>query len=220
MSYITRTVFALLLSLFYSHAFAQNILINPGFEAPIQSRNGNNFPAASAVTGWSFGVGRGPNLVRVDGPGGYNYNFGGPGSDARNNGAGAGAGVFQQYIDINSGANSVYQSFTVPTCTTAPTARVRYSVSGWASRRDRSTGNVTLRIRNGNNLSGSVVGPNAGALLSQTVEAAASIDTWRQMRGDFDLVQGQTYTFEAQISNPANFDEAVVETNFLCPACR
>ena len=125
--YLWAGFLGLLLFFASLQASAQNLIANPGFENNPPANNGNNI--GHGVSPWTLGPGNQSNVVKVDGPGGFNYGNGGPQSDASNNGAGAGAGVQQHYLDIASGANDFYQSFQVPLCGSAPgqTRQVNFS---------------------------------------------------------------------------------------------
>ena len=93
---------------------AQNILVNGGFESNPPSGLGNNI--GHSVSPWTLGSGNSSNVVRVDGPGGYDYGTAGPQSDA--------SGVTnspRHYLDITNGSNNFYQSFT-PKCSGTVTA--------------------------------------------------------------------------------------------------
>ena len=136
-------------------ASAQNLIANPGFENNPPANNGNNI--GHGVAPWTLGPGNQSNVVKVDGPGGFNYGNGGPQSDASNNGAGAGAGVQQHYLDIASGANDFYQSFQVPVCGSAPGQTRQVNFSGWFSTRDNLSGHGGIRIRNDAGLSGAIL---------------------------------------------------------------
>lgn len=188
-----------------SIAAAQNILANPGFENNPPPNNGNNYPYP--FTPWVLGTGDVSNVVKVDGPGGFNYGSAGPESDASNNGTGAGAGVAQHYADI-VGTNDFYQSFVVPSCGAAPGQQRTATFSGWFSRRDSDAGSGTITIRSG-------TGPSGTALASASASIAAneSINTWRKASGTVTVASGATVSFVVNMTNPTNFDEAFLSFN-------
>src|SRR5262245_57488098 len=70
-----------------------NLIQNPGFEDSPPSSFGNNI--GWSISPWVVGGGSAPNVVKVDGPGGYNYTNLGPESDA----SAPGSGVAQHYLD-------------------------------------------------------------------------------------------------------------------------
>lgn len=184
-------------------ASAQNLIANPGFENNPPALNGNNI--GHAVTPWTLGSGSQSNVVRVDGPGGFNYGNGGPQSDASNNGAGAGAGVRQHYLDIASGANDFYQSFQVPLCGSAPGQTRQVNFSGWFSTRDNLSGNGAIRIRSGAGLTGAIL-----ATVNVSLPAPASSGTapWVLASGTVTVQAGNTISYVVSMDNNLNFDEA------------
>ncbi|MEN0651733.1 MULTISPECIES: hypothetical protein [Hyphobacterium] len=175
-----------------------NQLQNPGFETPVAPNSGNNIN--HSIAPWTLGTGDAPNVVRVDGPGGYNYAMSaspnpGPQSDA----SGSGAGVWRQYLDIARGSNRFYQSFT-PRCTGA----VRYG--GFFSTRDNSPGRGSLEIREGTGLSGAIVAQHAVNLPGGN----SSNDPWTPNDHTANLTANTTYSFVVDMDNNLNFDEAFV----------
>ena len=185
-------------------AHAQNVLTNPGFEDNVASyNNGNNFP--SGVVGWTFASGQGPNVVKVDGPNGYNYGTNGPESDAN---ASTGSGTPQHYLDIRDGSNSFHQTFT-PECS----GNVRFggSFSGRGNRGARAS----IAIREGSN-GGS--GALVGATNQVTIPSGNSQTTpWTDVSYTTSLNAGQTYSFVVTMDNQANFDDGYVEFD-NCPS--
>lgn len=203
-------------------AFDQNLLANPGFETNDANRFGNNI--RNSVDGWFVGGGARPNIVRVDGAGGFNYANSagrpfGPQNDAQNNGAGAGAGVNQHYLDIVGGTNSVFQTFSTPTCDAAPLAPITWTVSGYISGRDqRTSGFGELRIRQGFDLDAPLILSDAGSSPRVEINSASQTDTWSMVSAEYTLEQGTDYVFEAFLEDNANFDEgSVVQNGFVCP---
>src|SRR3954464_5064622 len=75
------------------NALAQNILVNGDFEPNPPPKLGNNI--GWPIAPWVVGTGQQPNVVKVDGPGGYDYGTNGPESDAS-----APATKPQHYLDI------------------------------------------------------------------------------------------------------------------------
>lgn len=199
----------LLLLLAALPSVAQNLIANPGFENNPPPNFGNNYPYSFAP--WVLGPGDVSNVVKVDGPGGYNYGSAGPQSDASNNGAGAGAGVQQHYADI-VGTNDFYQTFVVPSCGEAPGQQRTVNFSGWFSRRDTDSGSGTITIRQGAGAAGAVL-----ASASASIAASESINTWRQASGTATVTSGSTISFVVTMNNPTNFDEA--NLSFVSVTC-
>ena len=161
-----------------SHAAAaQNLIANPGFENSPPPNLGNNI--GHPILPWTLGPGQNSNVVKVDGPGGFNYGASGPESDAD---PATGAGVLQHYLDIAAGANSFYQAFVVPTCGSAPGQTLGATYSGWFSTRDNLAGSGSVTIRAGTGTGGAIlanVSVNLPAGNSQTapwVQASGSVN--------------------------------------------
>ncbi|WP_084419778.1 hypothetical protein [Henriciella litoralis] len=196
----TGMITALLMS---STAHAQqlsgNVLTNGGFEDDVMPTYGNHTTVNqnNQPTGWTFGSGDQPNIVKVDGPGGQaTWYTTGPDSDATN----AGAGVDRQYLDIANGRNNFYQTFK-PECT----GEVKFG-GAFSNRGGTATGSIS--IRNGDGLNGSVVGQ------TNTVTVAGGPPVGRPwLPADFttNVVAGQTYSFVVDMNDEANFDEGYVK---------
>ncbi|MHB8271572.1 DUF5979 domain-containing protein, partial [Bradyrhizobium sp.] len=199
----------LLLCAFSLDAQAQNLIQNPGFENNPPPNLGNNI--GWSISPWIVGGGQQPNVVKVDGPGGYNYGNNGPESDA----TAPGSGKAQHYLDIADGTNKFYQSFTVPTCAAAPagtTAKVTFG--GYFSGRGDSGGTATIQLLQGSGLTGAVI-----QTLTAVVPAGKSqTDPWIQVSGTASLVYGSTFSYVVDMPNPMNFDNAslTIEAN-PCP---
>ena len=184
-------------------ANAQNLIANPGFENNPPAANGNNI--GHGVAPWTLGPGNQSNVVKVDGPGGFNYGNGGPQSDASNNGTGAGAGVQQHYLDIASGANDFYQSFQVPLCGSASGQTRQVNFSGWFSTRDNLSGNGAIRIRSGAGLAGAIL---ATVTVSLPAPASSGTAPWVLASGTVTVQAGNTISYVVSMDNNLNFDEA------------
>lgn len=184
-------------------ASAQNLIANPGFENNPPASNGNNI--GHGVAPWTLGPGNQSNVVKVDGPGGFDYANGGPESDASNNGNGAGAAVRQHYLDIASGANDFYQSFQVPLCGSASDQTRTVNFSGWFSTRDNLSGSGAIRIRSGAGLAGAIL-----ATVSVSLPAPSSSRTapWVRASGTVTVQAGNTISYVVSMDNNLNFDEA------------
>ncbi|HVF60897.1 MAG TPA: hypothetical protein VNJ70_13905 [Thermoanaerobaculia bacterium] len=126
-------------------ALAQNVLVNGDFESNPPASFGNNI--GHPIAPWVAGADQSPNVVKVDGPGGFNYGNNGPESDA----SAPGAGIAQHYLDIANGSNEFYQSFT-PQCS----GEVQFG--GWFSTRADSPGTAQVTLREGVGLGGTIVG--------------------------------------------------------------
>ena len=90
------------------HNECNNLLIDSGFNNKTGLSNGNNIGVD--ISPWILGGGNQANIVKVDGAGGYDYGNGGPFEDAN---PATGDGEYQYYLDIASGSNDFYQSFTL-----------------------------------------------------------------------------------------------------------
>ena len=196
-----------------SPAYAQNIIVNGGFENNPPAALGNNL--GHSVTPWIL-TGGGTNVVKVDGPGGVVYGSpteSGPQSDATL----AGAGVRRHYLDINGSSASFYQAFTVPFCSNgATTNTATYTIRGYISSRDSLTGTGTIALRAGTGLAGAVV---TGSSVTINTPVQTTNKTWQLGTATVTPVPGQTYSFVVSMNDGANFDEAsVVPANLQCPA--
>jgi hypothetical protein len=181
-------------------AHAQNVLVNSDFSQGAPSTMGNHVNQFSPP-GWTFGPGQSPNVVTVDGPGGYNYGTNGPQSDA------TGTGNIQHYLDIANGGNSFYQTFT-PTCS----GNVEFG--GAFSTRGNGAARASIAIRQGNGLNGTLVGTTQQTNLPR---GTSMTDPWRQVSYTTALQAGQTYSFVVTMDNNSNFDDGFVEFD-NCPS--
>ncbi|GGX60691.1 hypothetical protein GCM10011309_08160 [Litorimonas cladophorae] len=181
-------------------AHAQNVLVNSDFSQGAPSTMGNHVNQFSPP-GWAFGPGQSPNVVTVDGPGGYNYGTNGPQSDA------TGTGNIQHYLDIANGGNSFYQTFT-PTCS----GNVEFG--GAFSTRGNGAARASIAIRQGNGLNGTLVGTTQQTSLPR---GTSMTDPWRQVSYTTALQAGQTYSFVVTMDNNSNFDDGFVEFD-NCPS--
>lgn len=199
--YITMCLFALFCG---TAAFAQvNLIENPGFEDNPPPRFGNNIGAP--IDPWILGDGDRPNVVAVDGPGGFNYTNRGPESDAD---PATGAGVRQHYFDVASGASRFFQSFTVPVCGGTGTTGGSYSYGGSFSSRDNiaNTSGI-IEIHEGVGLNSAALVP--GSTLTAVIPNTPSGSTpWTTVSSTITLEYGVTYSYVVDMGNPVNFDQA------------
>ncbi len=182
-----------------------NVLVNGDFEADPQPGFGNhtNVNVNNQPTGWTFGTGARPNLVKVDGPGGLSYANNGPESDA----SAPGAGIDQYYLDITNGRNDFYQSF-VPKCS----GEVVFG--GSFSTRANQMATASVSIREGDGLTGSLVGQTSPIPLPA---GRSKTDPWVSSSFTANLQAGQTYSFVVRMNNNANFDNGFVKFQTNCP---
>jgi len=183
---------------------AQNLVTNPGFEAPPPRSDGDAYFASNSgnLAGWTLEGGASANVVQVDGPGGYAYNNG-PEQDASS----AGAGRPQRYLDFGAGNKSVYQSFTAPCSAT-------YRFGASFSDRVHAGGSGQTMIVAGN-------GPGGAVLASSTMVTipAGGSYAWQSSAGTASLVGGQVYTFRIVMDEKyMNSDSAFVERAGTCAA--
>lgn len=177
------------------------LLVNGGFEANPPTTMGNN--VGRPIAPWVMSGAAAPNVVRVDGPGGFNYPMG-PNSDASS------AGGFRHYFDTAQGPGQIYQSFTAR-CSGPATIRGSFSSRRAAPNGPAVPGSGILALR-----SGAGVG---GAILAQTVvNGLANADAWTQRTVAANLTAGQVYSVVVVLDNSLNFDEAAVVYGSMCPA--
>jgi len=183
-------------------AYAQNLIVNPGFENNPPPSFGNNI--GYPIAPWTLGPGNTSNVVAVDGGATFNYGDGGPRLDAD---PATPAGVRQHYLDIASGANDFYQSFTVPTCG-GPVGQVRAATfSGWFSTRDNLSGSGSVSIRAGAGTGGAQLAI-ANAILPPPAPLTSASAPWVQVSGTVNVTTGSTISYVVSMDNNLNFDQA------------
>jgi uncharacterized repeat protein (TIGR01451 family) len=183
---------------------AQNLIVNPGFENNPPPNFGNNI--GHSIAPWTLGTGNSSNVVTVDGGVNFNYGNGGPTLDAD---PATPAGVRQHYLDIASGANDFYQSFTVPTCG-GPAGQVRAATfSGWFSTRDNLSGNGSVSIRAGTGTAGTALAM-ANAILPPPAPLTSATAPWVQVSGTVNVTTGSTISYVVSMDNNLNFDQALL----------
>jgi Domain of unknown function (DUF5979)/Domain of unknown function DUF11 len=187
---------------FFSNAnAAANLIQNPGFEnnPPPVGSFGNHI--SWSISPWIVGTGQLPNVVKVDGPGGYNYGNLGPESDA----TAPGSGIEQHYLDIANGVNKFYQSFTVPACPSAQSGTLAtVTFGGYFSGRGNAGGTATIQLLNGTGFNGSVI----QSLTAVVAPGNSQTDPWINVNGTASLVRGSTFSYVVDMPNPMNFDNA------------
>jgi hypothetical protein len=198
----SRVVRATALSLiaFAGSALAQNILVNGDFEKKPPSNYGNNI--GHDISPWILGTGQQANVVKVDGPGPFDYGSNGPESDASTPGAS------QHYLDITDGSNDFYQTFT-PRCS----GQVRFG--GFFSTRANSAGNAKVRIVQGTGVSGQTIGVTNTVYLPG---GNSKTDGWKKVDFLAPVTANTTYSFVVSMDNNMNFDDGFVEYIENCPA--
>ncbi|SDQ55628.1 hypothetical protein [Pseudoxanthomonas sp. CF125] len=206
------------LVLFFSApADAQNLIGNPGFEANPPPAFGNNI--GYPITPWTLGAGNSSNVVKVDGGSTFNYGTSGPRLDAD---PATGVGVRQHYLDIASGSNDFYQSFTVPACGgTQPGVTRQATFSGWFSTRDNlSAATASISIRQGVGTAGAVLATASASLPAPVSPVTSATAPWVQVSGVVNIPAGTTVSYVVSMDNNANFDEAALSfsTNQCVPA--
>ncbi|WP_163838560.1 hypothetical protein [Pseudoxanthomonas sacheonensis] len=200
-----------------SQADAQNLIGNPGFEANPPPAFGNNI--GYPITPWTLGAGNSSNVVKVDGGATFNYGTSGPRLDAD---PATGVGVRQHYLDIASGSNDFYQSFTVPACGgTQPGVTRQAAFSGWFSTRDNlSAATASISIRQGVGTAGAVLATASASLPAPVPPVTSGTAPWVQVSGVVDIPAGTTVSYVVSMDNNANFDQAALSfsTNQCVPA--
>jgi len=199
------------------NANAQNLIANPGFESNPPPYFGNNifYP----ITPWTLGTGNASNVVKVDGGVTYNYGTSGPSLDAD---PATGAGVQQHYLDIASGSNDFYQSFTVPVCGGAVPGETRQATfSGWFSTRDnQSAATATVSIWQGVGTAGALLATTSASLPAPVPPLTSGTAPWVQVSNTVNVLAGTTISYVVAMDNNANFDQAFLgfSTNQCVPA--
>lgn len=207
------------LALFFcsSQAEAQNLIGNPGFEVNPPPAFGNNI--GYPIAPWTLGAGNSSNVVKVDGGSTFNYGTSGPRLDAD---PATGVGVRQHYLDIASGSNDFYQSFTVPACGgTQPGVTRQASFSGWFSTRDNlSAATASISIRQGVGTAGTLLATASASLPAPVPPATSGTAPWVQVSGVVNIPAGTTVSYVVAMDNNANFDQAALSfsTNQCVPA--
>lgn len=167
-------------------AWAGELLVNRSFETAMTPAtvNGNNFYTTMPnwVTTSDTGVAQPVNLVRPHA--GYAGN-----PTATPTGGGA------IYFDVNASSGNIRQAVTLP-------SNGMVDFSGWFSVRDNQQA-LSGCIVNIRDAGGTVV-----ATVSTSFLASDPIGLWKQAAGINVPLAAGTYTFEAVIPNPANFDLA------------
>jgi large repetitive protein len=186
-----------------------NIIANPGFEDNIPPADGNNI--GWPINPWILGPGDRSNVVKVDGPGVFNYATRGPASDAATR-TGAAASQPQHYLDI-VGSNEFYQSFTTPACSANGTS-VPYRLGGAFSTRDNRVGDGAIRIVENSGLGGATV---PGSNLAVSLPINTTLGPWSYVNTTINLEPGKTYSFVVTVTQNINFDEAFLIVD--APSC-
>ncbi len=178
-----------------------NELLNADFETNPPTGYGNHI--GWPILPWVLGSGQTSNVVEVDGPGGLDWlgNWG-PESDA----SAPGAGIPQHYLDIASGENTFYQTFS-------PECSGEVNFGGYFSTRANLPGQASVTIREGTGLNGAVVGVTTTVNLPG---GNSEIDPWTLVEDSVFLTAGNTYSFIVFMDNNMNFDNGFVESGCPC----
>jgi hypothetical protein len=189
--------------LLFPSAVSANVLINGNFESNPPATNGNHlgWSVAPWVVG-TLGTSNQPNVVRVDGPGGFNYGSAGPESDA----SAPGAGIPQHYLDVAGTTNDFYQSFT-------PACDGDVDFGGSFSTRDNLSGKGSVAIRLGNGISGTLVGSTNVVSLPA---GNSKTDPWKNVSFTVPVTAGTTYSFVVTLDANVNFDNGFVTYTNEC----
>jgi hypothetical protein len=168
-----------------SPAAAQELLVNRSFETPVVPANGNNF--YTTIANWT--------VINVTPAQAQPFNVIKPWSGYTGNPTVTPTGGGAQYLDVNAASGDLRQSVTV-------SGPGMLDFSGWFSVRDnqQALSGLTINVRNSG---GTVI-----ATASTSFLASDAIGLWKQVSGTNVPVTAGTYTFEAIIPNPANFDLA------------
>ena len=181
-----------------SLTFAQcntNLLTNGGFDSPVQTGYGNHL-AGFAFNGWTI-TGAQANIVRLDGSGYVS------GPDVAKNG--------DQYLDLVSGAGTVYQDFTISA------SSVPIVFGGYFSSRE-ATGyvNWTASIEIYKLPSNTLIKTSGTRNFKSKDGDNPDQETWYYLYGTVTLAPG-SYRFVANIGDYGNFDAAFVNIDCVVP---
>ena len=168
-----------------SPAAAQELLLNRSFETPVAPANGNNF--YTTIANWT--------VINVTPAQAQPFNVIKPWTGYAGNPTAPPTGGGTQYLDVNAASGDLRQSVTVG-------APGMLDFSGWFSVRDsqQALSGLTINVRNSG---GTVIATATTSFL-----ATDPIGLWKQVSGANVPVTAGTYTFEAVVPNPANFDLA------------
>jgi hypothetical protein len=173
---------------FVSAQCGTNILVNPGFDAPIQPNNGDNILNSFSFNGWTMTGGLGFNIVKPNG----NY---GPGPDYAKDSI--------QFAEVAYGDGTVYQDFTISGANTS------IAFGGFYSARTGVLWSTSIEIYSmpGNTL------VSTSNILQYSNQGQK---VWLPVHGETTLNTGN-YRFVANIPDHANFDAAFVYVNCSVP---
>lgn len=199
MRLLYTTILILIFLSIFSDSFSQcnvNTLVNPSFESPAQSTVGNNLTGSYTVPGWTMNGG--PfNIIKTDGSA---Y---GSGPDTASQGV--------QYVDITSGAGSVYQDFTVSSLTAV-------SFGGAFSSRENDPNYISwlASVQIYAMPSNTLVAISNTKTFVPTDGNVPAQDTWFYLQGTTTLSPGQ-YRFIASLGDFGNFDNGFIFQNCSLP---
>jgi hypothetical protein len=186
----TLTLFAVLYLGLASLASAQtNVLVNGDFELNPPPGFGDN--RGHSIFPWVLGTGDEPNVVKVDGPGGFDYGTRGPESDA----SAAGPRRVRHYLDIVNGQNEFYQSFS-PQCSGTVVFGASFST------RANDPGIATVRLLEGVGTAGALVASGRVSL----PRGNSRTDPWRQVTFTAPVEALETYSLVIFMADELNVD--------------
>ena len=176
---------------------SQNLILNGGFESPVQPTFDDN--AGASILPWVIENGARANVVKTDG--GLN-NIRVPNFDA--NPATNQVGTVQQHLDIVDGANNFYQTFSLSNSGTA-------TFGGFYSRRFNAANmSIQARIYSGTN------GSSGTLVFAGTLETySGNPENWQPLNESTTLAAG-SYSFLIAMDNGAIFDEGFLIANIVC----
>jgi hypothetical protein len=168
-----------------SPAFAQELLANRSFEAPVVPNNGNNFYAS--IAGWS--------ITNVTPANASPWNVIRPWSGYSGNPTATPVGGGIQYLDVNAASGRIFQSVTLP-------GPGMIDISAWFSVRDfpQALSGLIINVRNSSN---AVV-----ATASTSFVATDPIGLWKKAEALNVPLPAGTYSFQIEVPNFANVDLA------------
>lgn len=166
-------------------SFAQELLSNRSFEAPVAPANGNNFYAT--IPNWTI-VNLTPSVAQP-------FNIIRPFAGYANNPTATPPGGGVQYFDVTSAAGSLRQTITLP-------SNGMIDISGWFSVRDLQQNLTGLNI-NIRTLAGALI-----ATTSTSFVASDPLGLWKQAASVNIPLTAGSYIFEVDMPDFANFDLA------------
>ena len=197
-SLYTTILFLIFFGLF-ADSFGQcntNTLVNPSFEAPVQTTIGNNLTGVYNIPGWTMTSG--PfNIIKTNGSAFAS------GPDTAQDGT--------QYVDITNAAGNIYQDFTV-------TSLTEVVFGGYFSSRESDPNYIPwlASVQIYAMPSNTLVAISTTKTFLPSNGFVPAQDAWSFLQGSTTLFPGQ-YRFIASLGDFGNFDNGFVFQNCSLP---